>query len=360
MIGRPVASSVEAYAAGVRGWACAIPDMTVHVISDSIGPNERKMETLSALAVEQLSIAEAYRIGRTVRFIGFVLDQENQRVKIGERVHRLLHEYSRTRHAGGVQYTAEELTDDFVDAFANRLSKDAPWLRDRILAYVDTTVTFRHLDDDPSELGPLEAETQRRAMAGYSHPKLEELEQQVLPVVPAFHVSGVLYGDLERSSWTTIDRGVVETALGFAIIVDGEHFVPLIGDADTLARTEYLLVDARAPLWVVSERVRMRDRASSKEAVQTTGFEWNSQTYERTMLTADASYEITGRVVSRRDLAQKEQDRMLHVALGFMAMLSHKKIAMKKIESPDRGDQFRVELTGSYTVDQIVDDINRR
>ncbi len=64
--------------------------------------------------------------------------------------------------------------------------------------------------------------------------------------------------------------------------------------------------------------------------------------------------------MSRRDLAQKEQDRMLHVALGFMAMLSHKKIAMKKIESPDRGDQFRVELTGSYTVDQIVDDINRR
>ncbi len=361
MIGRPVASSVEAYAAGVRGWACAIPDMTVHVISDSSGPNERKMETLPALAVQQLSIAEAYRIGRTVRFIGFVLDKENQRVKIGERVHRLLHEYSRTRHAGGVQYTAEELTDDFVDAFANRLSKDAPWLHDRILAYADTTVTFRHSDDDPSELGPLEAETQRRAMAGYSHPKLEELEQQVLPVVPAFHVSGVLYGDLERSSWTTIDRGVAKIALGFAIIVDGEHFVPLIGDADTLARTEYLLVDARAPLWIVSERVRMRDRASSKEAVQTTGFEWNSQTYERTMLTADASYEITGRVVSRRDLTQKEQDRMLHVTLGFMAMLSHTKIAIEKLTSPpDRGDRFRVELVGSYTVDQIVDDINHR
>jgi len=153
----------------------------------------------------------------------------------------------------------------------------------------------------------------------------------------------------------------VETALGFAIIVDGEHFVPLIGDADTLARTEYLLVDVRAPLWAVSERVRMRDRASNQEAVQTTGFEWNSQTYERTVLAADASYEITGRVVSRRDLAQKEQDRMLHVALGFMAMLSHTKIAMKKIaSSSDQGDHFCVELPRSYTVDQIVDDINHR
>jgi len=332
----------------------------VHVISDSSGPNERNMETLPALAVQQLSIAEAYRIGRTVRFIGFVLDQENQRVKIGERVHRLLHEYSHTRHAGGLPSTAEELTDEFLDAFAGRLSKDAPWLRDRILAYVDTTVTFRHSNDDPSELRPLEVETQRRA-SGYSHPKLEELERQVLPAVPAFHVSGVLYGNLERSSWTTIDLGVAKTALGFAIIVDGEHFVPLIGDADTLARTEYLLVDVRAPLWVVSERVRMRDRASNQEAVQTTGFEWNSQTYERTVLAADASYEITGRVVSRHDLAQKEQDRMLHVALGFMAMLSHTKIAVKKIASPpDRGDQFRVELPGSYTVDQIVDDINHR
>jgi len=37
-------------------------------------------------------------------------------------------------------------------------------------------------------------------------------------------------------------------------------------------------------------------------------------------------------------------------------MLSHTKIAMKKIASPpDRGDQFRVELPGSYTADQIVD-----
>ncbi len=280
---------------------------------------------------------------------------------IVERVHRLLHEYSHTRHADGVPYTAEELTDAFLDAFAGRLSKDAPWLRDRILAYVDTTVTFRHSDDDATELRPLEAETQRRAMAGYSHPKLEELERQVLPVVPAFHVSGVLYGELERSSWTTIDRDIVETALEFAIIVDGEHFVPLIGDADTLARTQYLLVDARAPLWVVSERVRMRDRVSNQEAVQTTGFEWNSQTYERTVLAADASYEITGGVVSRRDLAQKEQDRMLHVALGFMAMLSHTKIAMKEIASPPgRGDQFRVELPGSHSLDQIVDDINHR
>lgn len=69
MIGRPVASPIEAYASGVRGWACAIPDTTVHVISDSSGPNERKMETLPALAVQQLSIAEAYRIGRVVRLL---------------------------------------------------------------------------------------------------------------------------------------------------------------------------------------------------------------------------------------------------------------------------------------------------
>jgi hypothetical protein len=48
----------------------------VHVISDSSGPNERKIETLPALAVGRLSITEAYRVGRAVHFIGFVLDQE--------------------------------------------------------------------------------------------------------------------------------------------------------------------------------------------------------------------------------------------------------------------------------------------
>ncbi len=61
MIGRPVTTPVEVYGAGVRGWACAIPDTTVHIISDSSGPNERAMESLPALAVEHLSITEAYR-----------------------------------------------------------------------------------------------------------------------------------------------------------------------------------------------------------------------------------------------------------------------------------------------------------
>jgi len=52
---------------------------------------------------------------------------------------------------------------------------------------------------------------------------------------------------------------------------------------------------------------------------------------------------------------------MLQVALGFMAMLSQTKIAMKKFAaSSDQGDHFCVELPRSYTVDQIVDDINHR
>jgi hypothetical protein len=361
MIGRPVTSPVQAYGAGLRGWAFAIPEGTVNVIGDSSGPNERAMESLSALAVDNLSIREAYRVGRAVHFIGYVLDQENQRTKTGERVHRLLLEASRRRQAAGERYTAEELTSEFLDAFASRLSKDADWLRDRIIAYADTEVAFRYADGDLSNLRPPEAEAQRRAMAGYSHPKVEELEKHVLPLVPAFHVSGQLYDDLERSSWMTVRGGVVKTGLAFSIVVDGEHFVPLVDDPDTLARTEYLLVDARLPLWVVCERVRFRDRTSEREAAQTTGLEWNARTSERAMLVADASYEISGSVASRRDFAEREQDRMAHVALGFMAVLSHTKVAMKKIASPpERGDQFRVELPGSYTVDQIVDDINRR
>ncbi len=56
---------------------------------------------------------------------------------------------------------------------------------------------------------------------------------------------------------------------------------------------------------MLAKRVRMRDRASNQEAVQTTGFEWNSQTYERTVLTADASYEITGRVGSNEPMEKR-------------------------------------------------------
>lgn len=360
MIGRPVTSPVQAYGAGLRGWACAIPEDTVNVIGDSSGPNERAMESLPALAVDDLSIREAYRIGRAVHFIGYVLDQENQRTKTGERVHRLLLDASHRRQAAGQRYTAEELTDDFLHAFAGRLSKDGAWLRDRIIAYVDTEVAFRYADGDLSDLRPPEAEAQRRAMAGYSHPKVEELERHVLPLVPAFHVSGPLYDDLERSSWTTVRESVVKTGVAFSIVVDGEQFVSLVDDPDTFARTEYLLVDARTPLWVICERVRFRNRTTDREAVQTTGLEWNTQTSEKTMLVADASYEMTGSVASRREFAQREQDRMTHVALGFMAVLSHTKVTMTKSPSPpNRGDHFQVELPRSYTIDRVVDDVNR-
>jgi len=66
---------MEAYAVGVRGWACEVPEqVNVHVVSDSSGPIERTLENLPALAVERLSIPEAYRIGRALRFVGFILD----------------------------------------------------------------------------------------------------------------------------------------------------------------------------------------------------------------------------------------------------------------------------------------------
>ncbi len=78
------------------------------------------------------------------------------------------------------------------------------------------------------------------------------------------------------------------------------------------------------------------------------------------MLVADASYEMTGIVASRREFTQREQDRMTHVALGFMAVLSHTKVTMTKSASPsNRGDHFQVELPRSYTIDRVVDDVNR-
>jgi len=86
---------MEAYAVDVRGVGMRVLEQAnVHVVSDSSGPIERAMETVPALAVERLSIPEAYRIGRALRFVGFVLDQEQQRIKIGEHAHRLLRERS--------------------------------------------------------------------------------------------------------------------------------------------------------------------------------------------------------------------------------------------------------------------------
>ncbi len=361
MISRPITSPVEAYAAGVRGWACEVPIVNVHVVSDSSGPIERAMETLPALAVERLSIPEAYRIARALRFVGFILDQEQQRIEIGERAHRLLRERSQMQANADRPYSAEHVADDFLDAYGRRLSKDAGWLRDRILTYVDTKVAFRRADENVADLGAGAVAARRRAIDGYSHPTVETLTNTLVPVVPAFHVSGPLYNDLERSSWTMMPKHVVKTGLAFTIVVDGEHWVPLSGDQQTLARTEYLLVDARTPTCIVCERVWFRERTTNQEAVQTMGLEWDTQTFEKRPLVADASYALTGRIASRWDFPLHEQDRMLHVVLGIMALLSHRKVMMKKTESHSgRGDVIRIELPRVYAVDKIVDDINHR
>jgi len=352
---------VEAYAVGVRGWACEVPNVDVHVVSDSSGAIERTMETLPALAVERLSISEAYRIGRALRFVGFILDQEQQRLKIGERAHSLLRERAQMQANADRPYSAEQVADDFLDAYGQRLSKDAAWLRDRILTYVDTKVVFRRADENVADLGAGAVAARQRAIDGYSHPIVETLTNTLVPVVPAFHVSGPLYDDLARSSWTMMPKHVVKTGLAFTIVVDGGHWVPLSGDQQTLARTEYMLVDARTPTCIVCERVWFRERKTNQEAVQTMGLEWDTQTFEKRPLVADASYELTGRIASRRDFPLHEQDRILHVVLGFMALLSHRKVTMKKTEShPGRGDVIRIELPRAYTVDRIVDDVNRR
>ncbi len=106
--------------------------------------------------------------------IGYILDQENQRIKTAERVHRLLLDTSHQRQVAGQPYKAVQLTDDFLAAFAGRFEKVAPLLRDRILAFINTESTFRYADKHLSGLSPLEAEAHRRAMAGYSHPQVEE------------------------------------------------------------------------------------------------------------------------------------------------------------------------------------------
>ena len=112
--------------------------------------------------VERLSIPEAYRIARALRFVGFILDQEQQRIEIGERAHRLLRERSQMQANADRPYSAEHVADDFLDAYGRRLSKDAGWLRDRILTYVDTKVAFRRADENVADLGAGAVAARRR------------------------------------------------------------------------------------------------------------------------------------------------------------------------------------------------------
>jgi hypothetical protein len=361
MMGRAVASSGEAYAAGVRGWPCLIPEGAVHIVSDWTGPIERSMETLPMLAVTHVPIAESYRIGRAFRFVGFVLDQEQQDRRSGEQAHRLLSERARAHAASGQSYTAEQLADDFLVAFGHRFSTEAGYIRGRILTYAYANVPVRRADENVADLGPSAVEARRRSLHGYSHPEVEDLTQALVPAVTAFHIQGPLYDDLERSSWTQMPTRIVRTGSAFTIVVDGQHWVPLSDNPDILARTEYMLVDARTSTWTLCERAWILRRDGGAPLIQTMGLEWNTETGERTPMLADAVYAVTGTTASRWECPAHEQDRMMRVPLGFMALLAHAKVTIEKAAtSVGEADRFRVALPKRYDVERIVDDINCR
>ena len=52
-----------------------------------------------------------------------------------------------------------------------------------------------------------------------------------------------------------------------------------------------------------------------------------------------------------------EQDRMMRVPLGFMVLLVHPKVTIKKAVTPaGEADRFRVALPKRYDIERIVDD----
>jgi len=143
VISRSISSSMEAYAVGVRGWACEVPEqVNVHVVSDSSGPIERTLETLPALASNGSRFRK--RIGSDARcaLSASYLTKNSSASRSGN-ARIACCERSQMQVNGDRPYSAEHVADDFLDAYGQRLSQEAVWLRERILTYVDTKVAFR-------------------------------------------------------------------------------------------------------------------------------------------------------------------------------------------------------------------------
>jgi hypothetical protein len=185
---------------------------------------------------------------------------------------------------------------------------------------------------------------------------LEQACNELLGIVPAFHVPSDVYDQCERAEWPPIRaEGRFFPNGAFLIIVDGETWLQFESDPTKQAQTRWMLVDARQRKLLIYESVDFRGMDVPTGANILMGATCDTPTGVHRPIASHAAFlptEIGGWQPFSMDMA--EARRMNHALFSFLTLLKSPRVTV----TPHRAHgHWTMDIPVDTAVNELIDEV---
>ncbi len=308
------------------------------------GPCELLIREQEMPPIDGLAEDLAYGLGLAMRFIGYTFDKLGLSPNDALRIFGLL----------------AEAADERMQSY--RKGECGPFTVDVLIAVLLRTCgkLYRNADVDvASGIRGYVASAARMPLELVKHPPIADDMRRacanLIERIPAFHLASDVYDQCERADWVGFRLSVqLLPAAAFLIAVDGATWLQLVDDPTKQAQTQWLLVDAREPIWSMYERVKVRgmDVPTGFENLIGATLNFRSGSYQpmeslNTFLPVGGSFEP-----SRIDTIQAA--RIAHAVLSFLLLLRNPRV---KRRAHRAHGHWTVSLPGGFTVNDLIGEV---
>jgi hypothetical protein len=311
------------------------------------GPCELLIREQDMPPIDELDRVTKYSIGVAMRYIGYALDAEEQSTDEALRVYGALAEAAGAhmeRYGRGDcgPFNVSELIDALLRITGPLFAHLD--IRTIIEAYIEAALTMKPVVNDL----PLHE--------GYVHADQAIVDacNALIGRVPTFHIASSVFDQSEVAKWQVVrcDTSLIPCS-AFLIAVDDETWLP-VKDALYAAQSEWLLVDARQPLWYLYERVKFRGIGVKANAPQICGVTYDSRIGKSRSIPSTSVYVEDDGSVRPFQWPEKQAGRLATVAFTFMMLLRNERVTVKPARIVGH---WEVALPEGRTVDQLVDKV---
>ena len=342
----------EPYKRGVYYLPLDLPPGVTVTVKNSVpglkdGPCELLIREQDMPPIDELDRETRYSIGIAMRFIGYALDMEGQSTDEALRIYGALAEATaahmeRYQRGNCGPFTVRTLVDNLLRITGPLFAHID--IRAMIDAYIDRARTAKPVPNNRAiPEGQVEVDE-----------AIQEACNALIGRVPTFHIASTVFDQSEISRWQVVRvEGAFLPCNAFLIAVDGETWQP-VKNALYSAQSEWLLVDARTPVWYLYERAKMRGIGVKANAAQICGVTHNLLTGKSQAIESTSVYLENGGAARPFTWTETEAGRLARVALTFMMLLRNKRVVV----DPGRIlGHWNVTLPDGWTVDNLIDEV---
>ena len=318
---------------------------TIESLKD--GPCELLIREQEMPPIDELDRTTKYTIGVAMRFIGYALDQEHQTPDSTLRIYGALCEA-----AGGhlEQYYRGERGPFTVSQLVDALLS----ITGALFEHVDIRKLIEKYVDHALRMVPIPDDRPITAGTAIADEDVIEACSELIGRVPTFHIPSDIFDQCELSKWPVIR---LETSLlphdAFIVAVDGETWLP-IKQTPWFAQSEWIIVDARRPIWYLYEQAKFRGAGVKANAVQISGITFNPANGKSQGLESKSVYVVEDGSPRPTRWPDKEAGRLTRVAVSVMMLLRNRRVAVTP--GPILG-HWAVTIPNGSTVDDLIDEV---